>query len=533
MNRALPCFLCAAVAACSGSSHTGSDDGDASSGGASAGGAPATGATSGAGGATTGTVDTDASVLERNKHPNRDGAFVQPTLTAAQAAKMAKDAGFAATFAGNVWASPLYLEKGPGGKGVFIAVTTGNDVFALDETTGSTVWKKNIGSSPTANGVSCGSIHPLGIVSTPVIDAAAGTLYVAGAVGTTSIASHQVHALSVMDGTERSGFPVTVTGKSGSTTFTPPPENQRSALSLVNGTLYVAYGGHVGDCGPYHGWVFGLDTKDPTKLGGWATLGQGEGIWAAGGMASDGNGVFAVTGNSTVGVSDHMASDSEEVVRITGLGVLDRSSKNLYFPSSWHDMDSKDADFGASNPLYVSVPGSTPAHVVAAISKDGHLYLLDPANLGGMAGHLVDFSVASGSMSIHTVPAAYTTSKGVHIALSTDGGGACPSGGPTGHVVMSVLLSPGSPPKPQVEWCATLAGPVTAPITTTTDGTSDTVVWYMSNGKLTGVDGDTGKVIFAGGSDSCSGVREWTSPIAVKGRIVVGGDTHFCSWSPH
>jgi len=226
MNRALSCCLCAAVVACSGSDHSGNGDGDAASGGSGAGGATTSssggaaagtgGATSSSGGATvgtggatvatggaSGTVDTSASVLERNKHANRDGAFVQPTLTAAQAAKMAKDADFAATFAGNVWASPLYLEKGPGGKGVFIAVTTGNDVFALDETTGATVWTKNIGSSPTANGVSCGSIHPLGIVSTPVIDAATGTLYVAGAVGTTSIARHEIHALSVMDGSER------------------------------------------------------------------------------------------------------------------------------------------------------------------------------------------------------------------------------------------------------------------------------------------------------------------------------------------
>ena len=91
-------------------------------------------------------------MLERNNHPSRDGIFLQPTLTKAAAAKMAADTGFKATFTGAMWASPLYLQKGPGGKGVFFAVTTGNDVFALDETTGAQVWKHNIGSSPTANG---------------------------------------------------------------------------------------------------------------------------------------------------------------------------------------------------------------------------------------------------------------------------------------------------------------------------------------------------------------------------------------------
>ena len=102
------------------------------------------GATTGAGGATTGTggSSADQSVLERNNHPSRDGVFVQPKLTKAVAATLKLESAFKATFTGAMWASPLYLQNGPGGKGVFFAVTTGNDVFALDETTGATVWTK-------------------------------------------------------------------------------------------------------------------------------------------------------------------------------------------------------------------------------------------------------------------------------------------------------------------------------------------------------------------------------------------------------
>ena len=92
------------------------------------------------------------SVYERNNHPSRDGHFLQPTLTKAAAATMAIDTGFMATFSGSTWASPLYLENGPGGKGVFIAVTNGNNVFALDETTGAMVWMRNIGTAPGALG---------------------------------------------------------------------------------------------------------------------------------------------------------------------------------------------------------------------------------------------------------------------------------------------------------------------------------------------------------------------------------------------
>src|SRR6185369_10011476 len=124
-------------------------------------------------------------------------------------------------------------------------------------------------------------IHPLGIISTPVIDAASRTIFVAGAIGTTSIARHEVHALSVDDGSERAGWPVDVsTMSAGGVTFSPPPQNQRSALSLVNGILYVAYGGHVGDCGSYRGWVIAINAANPAQRGAWATGGGQEGIWA-------------------------------------------------------------------------------------------------------------------------------------------------------------------------------------------------------------------------------------------------------------
>ena len=169
-------------------------------------------------------------------------------------------------------------------------------------------------------------------------------------------------------------------------------QNQRSALSLVNGILYVAYGGHVGDCGPYHGWVVAINPSGATPtVGAWATGGVGEAIWAAGGMASDGNGVFAMTGNSTNGTTTHL--DSEEVVRITGLGTLNRTNANLFFPGTatqatptWRTMDSTDADLGSNSPVYVQVPGATPSTYVVAISKDGHMFLLNSTNLGGMGG---------------------------------------------------------------------------------------------------------------------------------------------------
>ena len=464
--------------------------------------------------------------------PRATRILLQPLLTKDTIATMAADTGFTAEFDGDMWASPLYMADGPNHQGAFFAVTTGNDVLALDETTGDTIWKANIGDAAAMTGVSCGNIHPIGIISTPIIDATTRTIYVAGAIGTATIERHEVHALSVDDGTERAGFPVDVTGmKSGDQTFAAPPENQRSALSLVNGILYVTYGGHVGDCGPYHGWVIGIDTTDPTMLGAWATLGQGEGIWSPGGMPSDGKSVFAVTGNSTVLAPDRASSDSEQVVRVNGLAQVERSETNLFFPTIWKQMDSDDADFSAANAIYLGIPGSTPKNYLAAIAKDGMFYLLNSSHLGGMGGEVASLSVAT---QVHSSPATYTTQTGVHYVVSTNSGAMCPPAGPTTQlVVVSLLLNAGSPPTPTVEWCAPMEGKtVTGVMATTSDGSSDAAVWFTSDGKLTAVDGETGEQLYQS-AETCDDVRKWTTPIAVKGRVVVGGDEHLCSWSPH
>jgi hypothetical protein len=97
---------------------------------------------------------------------------------------------------------------------------------------------------------------------------------------------------------------------------------------------------------------------------------------------------------------------------------------------------------------------------------------------------------------------------------------------------MAVRFGAGSPPTAEVAWCAGFSGGETSPIATTTDGKKDPIVWIMDGGELRAMDGDTGSTIYSS-TETCSGIRKWTSPIAVKGRIVAGGDKHLCSWSAH
>ena len=515
------------------------------SGGATGGGTAATGGAGngGRGGATSAGV----SVLERNNHPSRDGHFLQPTLSKTAAAKMALDATFAATYTGAVMGSPLYFNGGAGSATIFVAVTTSNDVYALDEATGATVWTKNLGTPASKSGVpSCDGGNPLGVISTPVIDAGTATLYVAGALGDANgITSHSVWALSLADGSIKSGYPVDVSAALG---FDPKPHNQRGALSMVGPIVYVPYGGHSGDCvADMHGRVVAIDTTtSPPTVKGWQTGGQGEAIWAPGGMASAGDGVFAVTGNRLTTTGDHM--DSEEVVHVRGMGTLDKTSgsKDFFFPSDWKTKDQRDFDLGAVNPVLVSLPGSSgPALIIA--SKDGNGFILDSADLG--KGPLVSFDVTMQGMNVRSVPTAYVSGSTTFYAIAVDGAWvACPGGTGNGPVLMGIALAPSLPLKPSVTWCAPYSlvpkgsdegmrwGAPAAPglISTTTDGASDALVWYMDGGnQLVALDGATGATVFRDAAASCGAVRKWTSPIAVNGRIVVAADGKLCSWSPH
>jgi hypothetical protein len=301
--------------------------------------------------------------------------------------------------------------------------------------------------------------------------------------------------------------------------------------------LYVPYGGYFGDGGNYRGWVVAVDTKNPTNVAGWATDGQQEGIWAPGGMASDGNGVFAVTGNNGSAPVNHL--DSEEVIRITGMGVPHRDNANLFYPTIWRSgMDMGDKDFGSCSPLVVALPGGTPPSVLVAPAKPGHVYFLNSQNLGGFGGQVRDLVVANtGAESVYVTPTAYTSTSGVHVVVSVLSGGVCP-GGNKDNQLMSILLDTSTSPfTAKAAWCATTSPDDNirrrSPISTTTDGRANAIVWFMNGTKLNAFDGETGAVIYNGGTADCLGVRRHTSPIAANGRIIVGADGHLCSWSIH
>jgi hypothetical protein len=130
----------------------------------------------------------------------------------------------------------------------------------------------------------CGNISPVGVTGTPVIDASRGAIYLNAAVETSSGPRHLVFALSLKDGTPLPGWPIDIVealAREGQT-FVARDQNQRGALAILAGNLYVPFGGHFGDCGQYRGFVVGISLSDPRTIKSWATRARGGGIWAPG-----------------------------------------------------------------------------------------------------------------------------------------------------------------------------------------------------------------------------------------------------------
>jgi hypothetical protein len=213
-------------------------------------------------------LPTNAQVNVTQEHNNlsRDGIYIDSAFTPSAAASVTRDLNFYGTILGNVYAQPLYIENGPGGASMVIVVTESNNAYALNALTGAVIWQRNIG-TPVTSGLPCGNISPLGITGTPVVDLASRSLFFDAMIdGATK--KHFIFSLNVDTGATNPGWPVDVnaTATYNGTTFTSLVQNERAALGLVNGVVYVPYSGHLGDCGSYHGWVVGVRINSPSSV---------------------------------------------------------------------------------------------------------------------------------------------------------------------------------------------------------------------------------------------------------------------------
>ena len=249
---------------------------------------------------------------------------------------------WSASVDGNVYAEPLVA----GGR--VIAATENDSLYAFNAATGRRLWRTHLGSPVDGSTLPCGNIDPSGITSTPAIDTRRGVVY---AVAFLSPARHELAALDLATGRVRWRRGIDPPGAD------PKVHQQRSALTLANGRVYVPYGGLDGDCGDYHGWVVSAPAGGPSgALAGFQVPTHREGaIWAPSGAAVDGGGrLFVSTGN---GDSTTSFDFGNAVIRLSPS--LKRQS--FFAPSNAVSLNSTDSDLGSVGPTLLPGGARSPS----------------------------------------------------------------------------------------------------------------------------------------------------------------------------
>ena len=315
---------------------------------------------------------------------------------------------------GQIYAQPLYVHgvnvNGTLHNVVYVA-TEHDSVYAFDSDTGSQLWNREYTdaaagiTTPTSADVGVTDIDPeIGITGTPVIDHATGTMYFVTKLKTTAADgtvtfSQQLRAVNIATGADAFGgsTPIQYTlsgsgeGYTGTDSemvpFDPLTENQRPALLLSHGEVYVGYSSH-GDNDPYHGWLFAFNTR---TLGVDAALdlspdGLRAPIWMGGaGPSADAAGnIFVSTGNGTYDAPLGGFDYGDSVLRIdkvkgyTAEGADGLEIKDYFTPDNEAQLNLNDKDLGSGGVLLV--PGTNEA---ITGGKDGDLYVVNQKNLGG------------------------------------------------------------------------------------------------------------------------------------------------------
>src|SRR6476660_5067379 len=459
-------------------------------------------------------ANAQVNVTQEHNNLSRDGLYIDAAFTPSAAANLTRDLNFDGTISGNVYAQPLYIEGGPSGP-MIIAVTESNNVYALNATTGTVIWQRNLG-PPVTSGLPCGNISPLGITGTPVVDLASRSLFLDAMIdGVTK--KHFIYSLNVDTGATNTGWLVDLnaTATYNGMTFTSLVQNERGGLALVNGRVYVSYSGHGGDCGAYHGWVVGVDIANPSNVTAWATTAIGGGIWGHGGVASDRTNMFVVTGNTFNTGGNWMGG--EAIIRLQAGPLFTGQPTDYWAPTNWLSLDNTDTDAGGVSGTLMDGPASAPSQLVLALGKDRNARFINRNELGGITAPVAQAKMVSGATNRGTSAVTYHTSQGTYFAFHDDG-----------NAISAYKITAANPPTIVFAWSAPQSGRG-SPWVTTTDGTNNVIVWVAGvagDQRLHGYNGDTGAVIYAGGgaNELMSGTRQWDTGMVARGRIYFGAD---------
>jgi len=349
--------------------------------------------------------------LERSYNPLRTGANTAETvLTPANVKSSANQfhKRFVMPVDGKIEGSPLYasgVNIAGGTHNVVYVATMHNTVYAFDADTGAQLSARWLGNPVT--GFDVQKLKPItihrewGIASTPVIDAATGTLYVVrwGYENGTSGPTFRLFGLDMSNLNNEKFGSVLLDGYNvNGSGFNRYLQVQRAALALATKpggakAVVIAFAGGEGQ-GSAPGWVVAFDTfklahggasadvwcSNPNNNGGG---GGGGGVWMANAApAIDSNGdIYVVTGNGPYNPQFGVDQLGESVVRLSwnpgSPGSLTVSDWFTPFLDSERDGSHKDQDLAAGG--IVALPDE---NGLVVGGKDGVYYHVSRSAMG-------------------------------------------------------------------------------------------------------------------------------------------------------
>ncbi len=374
--------------------------------------------------------------------------------------------GWSAVLDGAVYAEPLVVN------GSVIAATEGDSVYAINPANGAVQWRKNLGTPVPLSTLPCGGIDPLGITGTPAFDPVTDSIF---AVAEVTGPQHILFALDPATGAIRWSRNIDLAGDD------PKTHQQRPALAVANGFVYVGLGGLAGDCGQYVGEVIGVPATGTGATISYRVPTTREGaIWATGGPVIDGSGnLYVSVGN---GASTTTYDGSDSVIELSPT----LAQLSLFAPSSWAADNASDLDLGSISPALV------PGGWVFISGKSGTGYVLKAGALGGIGGQVASAPVCAGfggmAQSGNTI---YVPCTGSIREVTVDAG--------TGALTTG--------------WTSTAAG--SSPVV------GGGAVWSVntSTGRLFALDQSTGATL---GSIAVGPVPHFVSPTLWQNQVLVG-----------
>jgi len=335
-------------------------------------------------------------VLTQHYDQGRTGANMGETvLTQANVNKSSFGKLWSFGVQGLIYAQPLYVSNyivNGSAHDVLVLATMHNLVYAIDADTGTQLWESpSLGMPVPSNIIPTQNIQiETGILSTPVIDRAAGLIYLTNKTfdASSGTQTYWIHVLYLATGQDAPGSPQPITASVPGTsdagaitiTFDAAKQAQRPGLLLVNGTVYLGFASHE-DLQPFHGWILGYQYNAPrksltqTQVFNTTPDGTDAGIWQGGkGLVADSsNNIYAIASNGTVNAQSGGHSYGMTFLKLSPeLEVLD-----WYTPQNFVSLNIGDWDLGSGGALLV--PGTD---LLLGGGKQGVVYVIDSTDMG-------------------------------------------------------------------------------------------------------------------------------------------------------